>query len=75
MKTANFTPDLGYRVPDENFVLVALGFLGCFQTDTLDEIVQGLNHGGISTIESRDLFFGNGLVGGKGLKDAGRQGA
>src|SRR2546422_7916213 len=62
-----------YRVPDENFVLVALSFLGSFQTDSLDEIVQGLNDGGISTIESRDLFFWDGLVRGKGLQNAGSQ--
>jgi hypothetical protein len=38
-----------YRVPDENFVVVAVEFLGCFQTDSLDQIVECLNHGGIST--------------------------
>src|SRR6266550_82699 len=56
------TPASHYRVPNENFVLVMLAFLGCFQTDSLDEVVERLNHGSISTIESRDLFFGNGLV-------------
>ena len=48
-----------------------LAFLSCFQTDSLDEVVERLNHSCISTIESRDLFFGNGLVRGKGLQNAG----
>src|SRR5947207_2279143 len=60
-------------VPDENFVLVALSFLGSFQADSLYEIVQRLNDGSISTIESRDLFFWDGLVRGKGLQNAGSQ--
>ena len=46
-----------------------LAFLGCFQTDSLDEVVERLNHGSISTIESRDLFFGNGLVRSEGLQN------
>src|SRR5947207_12755582 len=60
-------------VPDEDFVLVALSFLGSFQADSLYEIVQRLNDGSISTIESRDLFFWDGLVRGKGLQNAGSQ--
>jgi hypothetical protein len=52
-----------------------LAFLGCFQTDSLDEVVQRLNDSSISTIESRDLFFGNGLVRGEGLQNAGSQGS
>jgi hypothetical protein len=51
-----------------------LPFLGGFQTDSFDEIVQRLNHRSISTIEGGDLFFGNGLVCGKGLQNAGSQG-
>ena len=50
-----------------------LAFLSCFQTDSLDEVVERLNHSSISTIESRDLFFWDGLVRGKGLQNAGSQ--
>ena len=62
-----------YRAPNENPVLVAVTFLGCFQTDNIDEVVQRLNHRSISLVEGGDLFSGNGLVRGKGLQDAGRQ--
>src|SRR5271165_2909092 len=62
-----------YRAPNENSVLAAVTFLGCFQTDNIDEVVQSLNHRGISLVEGGDFFSGNGLVRGKGLQDAGRQ--
>src|SRR5215472_17301135 len=62
-----------YRAPNENCVLVAVPFLGCFQTDNIHEIIQRLNHRGISSVEGGDLFPGNGLVRGKGLQDAGCQ--
>src|SRR6266852_2470165 len=62
-----------YRVPNEDFVLVALSFLGRFQADRLYEIVQRLNDGGISTIEIADPFFWDRLVRGKGLQNAGSQ--
>ena len=62
-----------YRAPNENPVLVAVTFLGCFQTDNIHEIIQRLNHRGISSVEGGDLFPGNGLVRGKGLQDAGCQ--
>lgn len=47
--------------------------LGGFQIDRFDEIVQRLNHGSVSTIESGDPFFRDGLVRGKGLQDTGRE--
>src|SRR6516162_1763920 len=62
-----------YRAPNENSVLVKVTFLGCFQTDNIDEIVERLNHRGISLVEGGDLFSGDGLVRGKGLQDGGRQ--
>src|SRR6266566_2739285 len=62
-----------YRVPNGNFVLVAVAFLGGFQTDRLDEIVQRLKHGSVSTVQGCDLFLGDGLVCGKGLQDAGSE--
>ena len=62
-----------YRAPNENFVLAVLSFLGGFQADGLDEIVQRLDDGGISTIESRDLFFWDRFVSGKGVQNAGSQ--
>ena len=48
-------------------------FLGGFQADSLDEIVECLNDGGISTIEGGDLFFWDRSVSGKGLQNAGSQ--
>ena len=62
-----------YRAPSGNSVLVAGTFLGCFQADNIDEIVQRLNHRGISLVEGGDLFCRDGLVSSKGLQDAGRQ--
>ena len=62
-----------YRAPNENCVRVAVTFLGCFQTDNIHEVIQGLKHRGISLVEGGDLFSGNGLVRGKGLQDAGCQ--
>jgi hypothetical protein len=56
-----------YRAPNETSVLVAVTFLRCFQTDNIDEVVERLNHRGISLVEGGDLFSGNGLVRGKGL--------
>jgi hypothetical protein len=47
--------------------------LGGFQADGLDEIVECLNDGGISTIEGGDLFFWDRSVSGKGLQNAGIQ--
>jgi hypothetical protein len=47
--------------------------LGGFQADGLDEIVECLNDGGISTIERGDLFFWDRSVCGKGLQNAGGQ--
>src|SRR5207244_10506843 len=44
-----------YRVPNENFVLVMLAFLGCFQTDSLDEVVERLNHGSRSEEHTSEL--------------------
>ena len=58
---------VAYRAPNENCVLVVVTFLGCFQTDNIHEVVQRLNHRGISSVEGGDLFSGNGLVRGKGL--------
>ena len=69
----SFSPLFPYRAPNEDFVLVALCFLGGFQADSLDEIVEGLDDGGISTIESRDLFFWDRLVSGKGMQNASSQ--
>ena len=48
-------------------------FLGGFQADGLDEIVECLNDRGISTIEGGDLFFWDRSVSGKGLQNAGSQ--
>src|SRR6516164_10152052 len=62
-----------YRAPNENCGLVAVTFLGCFQTDNMHEVVQRLNHRSISSVEGGDLFSGNGLVRGKGLQDGGCQ--
>jgi hypothetical protein len=62
-----------YRAPNETSVLVAVTFPGCFQTDNINEVVERLNHRGISLVEGGDFFSGNGLVRGKGLQDAGRQ--
>src|SRR5215469_2353556 len=62
-----------YRAPNENCGLVTVTFLSCFQTDNIHEVVQRLNHRGISSVEGSDLFFGNGLVRGKGLQDGGCQ--
>jgi hypothetical protein len=45
-----------------------VSFLGGFQADRVDEIIQSLNDGRISSIESRDLLFRNGLVIGKGCR-------
>jgi hypothetical protein len=64
-----------YRAPSENSVVVAGTFLGCFQADHIDEIVQRLNHRGISLVEGGDLFCRDGLVSSKGLQDAGVSGA
>jgi hypothetical protein len=47
--------------------------LGGFQADGLDEIVECLNDGGISTIEGGDLFVWDRSVSGKGLQNAGSQ--
>jgi hypothetical protein len=48
-------------------------YLGGFQADRVDEIIQSLNDGSISNIESRDLLFRNASVIGKGLQNTGRE--
>src|SRR6516164_8242432 len=64
---------VAYRAPSEDCVLVAVAFLGCFQAHNIQEVVQRLDHGGVSSVESGDLFCRDGLVSSKGLQDAGRQ--
>ena len=61
-------PLVPYRTSSENFVPVAVKFLGCFQTDKIDEVVQRLNHRGISLVEGGDLFGGDGLLRSKGCR-------
>jgi hypothetical protein len=48
-------------------------FLGGFEADSIDDIIQSLNDGSVSRVESGDLFFGKRLVSGKGLQNAGRE--
>jgi hypothetical protein len=48
-------------------------FLGGFEADSIDEIIQSLNDGSVSRVESGDLFLGERLVSGKGLQNARRE--
>src|SRR5215469_5038927 len=59
--------------PEREFCSHKYSFLGCFQADGVDEVVEGLHDSDISPIEGSDLFFGDGLVRSKGLQNAGSQ--
>ena len=58
--------------PEREFCSHKYSFLGCFQADGVDEVVEGL-HDSDMPIEGSDLFFGDGLVRSKGLQNAGSQ--
>ena len=60
-----------YTVQNENFALIRYSFLGCFQPDGVQEVIEGLHDRGISAIEGSDLFFRDGLVRSKGLQNGG----
>src|SRR5262249_58531539 len=59
--------------PGREFCSHKYSFLGCFQADGVDEVVEGWHDSDISPIEGSDLFFGDGLVRSKGLQNAGSQ--
>src|SRR6516225_8040019 len=59
-----------YRAPNENCGLVAVTFLGCFQTDNIHEVVQRLNNRSKSWVKAVIFSLGMDWSAAKGCRMA-----